>query len=276
LFATFGSDTTPPAVTGATPANGATGVSTATAVTATFGEAINASTITASTFVLRNPANAAVTAAVNYNTATRVATLAPSAALSASTTYTATITAGGAGVKDMAGNPLASDYVWSFTTASGSVTVGLKTTGSSLDSGDSNFLNGSKVTTTAAGQVSSMSVYVGALDSLVANRQYQLAIYTDNSGRPGTLVAASASGTLAANAWNTVPVSASLAAGTTYWLMFNTNGRTEAVNNMYYNSGAPGQGAYSTTPVPFGAWPATFPAAITTNLVFSLFATFGP
>jgi hypothetical protein len=276
LFATFGSDTTPPTVTGATPANGATGVSTATAVTATFGEAINASTITASTFVLRNPANAAVTAAVNYNTGTRVATLAPSAALSASTTYTARITAGGAGVKDMAGNPLASDYVWSFTTTSGSVTVGLKTTGSSLDSGDSNFLNGSKVTTAAAGQVSSMSVYVGALDSLVANRQYQLAIYTDNSGRPGTLVAASASGTLAADAWNTVPVSASLAASTSYWLMFNTNGRTEAVNNMYYNSGAPGQGAYSTTPVPFGTWPATFPAAITTNLVFSLFATFGP
>ena len=118
-----------------------------------------------------------------------------------------------------------------------------------------------------------MSVYVGAIDSVVANRQYQLAIYRDNAGRPGTLVAASASGTLVANAWNTVAVSAPLLASTNYWLMFNTNGRTAAVNNMRYNTGAAGQGAYSTASVPFGAWPATFPAATTTNFVFSLYAT---
>jgi len=87
-------------------------------VTATFSEAMNASTITTGTFVLRNPSNAVVAATVSYNATTRVATLDPSQPLSGSTTYTATITGGSAGVKDAAGNPLANNVVWSFTTAS--------------------------------------------------------------------------------------------------------------------------------------------------------------
>ena len=179
-------------------------------------------------------------------------------------------------MKDVAGNPLASNFVWSFTTTSTVVTIGSTAIGTSVDSGDSNFMNGSKVTTTAAGQISSMAVYVAAIDSVAANRQYQLAIYTDNAGRPGTLVASSATGTLAANAWNTLPVSASLLGSRNYWLMFNTNGRTGAVNNMRYNTGAAAQGAYSTAPVAFGTWPSTFPASTISNFVFSLFATYGP
>src|SRR5262249_1401721 len=44
------------------------------------------------------------------------ATLTPSSQLAASTTYTATIVGGSGGVKDLAGNALASNVVWSFTT----------------------------------------------------------------------------------------------------------------------------------------------------------------
>ena len=44
-------------------------------------------------------------------------TLNPTADLAASTLYTATIKGGAAGVKDLAGNPLAADKVWTFTTA---------------------------------------------------------------------------------------------------------------------------------------------------------------
>src|SRR4029077_2061905 len=120
----------------------------------------------------------------------------------------------------------ASNFVRSFTTAGVAVTLGLKTIGSLVDSADSNFLNGSKVRTSAAGRIVSMSVYVGNVDALAANRRYQLAIYTNNGGRPGALVATSATGTLVANAWNTLGVSASLQASTNYWLMFNTNGRS--------------------------------------------------
>jgi hypothetical protein len=267
-------DTTPPTVSSVTPASAATGVSVAATVTATFSERINVATLTASAFVLRNPANAVVSAAVSYNATTRVGTLTPSALLAASTTYTVTIAAGISGVKDIAGNALANDFVWSFTTGA-AVTLGLTTIGSLADSGNSNFLNGSKFRTSAAGRIVSMSVYVGHVDALAANRRYQLAIYTNNAGRPGTLVATSATGTLVANAWNTLGVSASLQASTNYWLMFNTNGRSSSVNNMRYNNGTVGQGAYSLR-VPFGSWPTMFPAPRLDNLVFSLFAVFGP
>jgi methionine-rich copper-binding protein CopC len=273
-FTTALADTTPPTVTSVTPANGAIGVSAAAAVTATFSEAINAATLTSTgNFVLRDPANVVVPGTVSYNAGTRVGTLAPSTALAASTTYTATILGGTNGVKDLAGNALASNVVWSFTTASAITTVGLTTIGSLLDTFDSGYLNGSKVTTSTSGQIMSMSVYIGNIDA-APNRQYQVAIYADNAGAPGTLVAASATGTLVANSWNTIAINASLLAGTNYWLMFNTNGTTGSVNNMYYNNGSAGQGAYSNAPVTFGTWPATFPAATITNSVFSLFATF--
>src|SRR5439155_25334134 len=118
VYTTGAPDTTPPTVTSVTPASGATGVNTSTTVTATFSEAMNASTITTGTFVLRNGASV-VTSTVSYNSNTNVATLTPSAALAASTTYTATITGGASGVKDVSGNALASNFVWSFTTGAG-------------------------------------------------------------------------------------------------------------------------------------------------------------
>ena len=110
-------DTTSPTVTAVTPSAGATGVPTTTTVTATFSEAMTSASINASTFVLRNGAGTGVTATVGYNATTRVATLTPSAALAAGQTYTATVAGGSAGVKDLAGNALATNRVWSWTTA---------------------------------------------------------------------------------------------------------------------------------------------------------------
>jgi hypothetical protein len=75
------------------------------------------STITLSTIELRNASNALVPAAVTYDSATMTAILDPTSSLSASTTYSATIKGGSAGVADAAGNPLTSTYGWSFTTA---------------------------------------------------------------------------------------------------------------------------------------------------------------
>uniref|UniRef100_UPI0017B24B5A DUF4082 domain-containing protein n=1 Tax=Methylibium sp. TaxID=2067992 RepID=UPI0017B24B5A len=117
-FTTAGSDSTPPAVTAVSPANGATGVS-ATAVTVTFSEALNASTLTTSTFELRNAANALVASTVSYNATNRTATLTPSAALAVSSTFTATVRGGASDprIKDLAGNALAANASWSFTTA---------------------------------------------------------------------------------------------------------------------------------------------------------------
>jgi len=113
-----GSDTTPPTVTATSPVNGATGISATSAIAATFSEAIGAGTITASTFTLQpTGGGGAVAATLGYNAATFTATLTPSGALAASTQYTATVVGGASGVKDLAGNPLASNFTWSFTTS---------------------------------------------------------------------------------------------------------------------------------------------------------------
>jgi hypothetical protein len=106
-------DTTAPTVSSTSPLSGLSNMATTTAITAIFSEAIATSTITTGTFTLSNGA----TGTVAYNATTKVATFTPSANLLYGTAYTATITGGGTGVKDVAGNPLASNYVWSFTTA---------------------------------------------------------------------------------------------------------------------------------------------------------------
>ncbi len=104
-------------MTGTSPAAGATGVAVTANVTGTFSEAMNASTVTSGTFTLTT-GTTTVPAAVSYNSTNNVATLNPTADLAASTTYTATIKGGSTGVKDVAGNALASDRTWTFTTAS--------------------------------------------------------------------------------------------------------------------------------------------------------------
>jgi hypothetical protein len=118
--ATFsGTDTTPPIITARTPAANQTEVPTGTAVTATFSEPMNASTITGSTFSLRKQGAATdVATTVTYDAASVRATLQPSSALDVNATYVVTVKGGSSGVRDAAGNPLATDSTWSFTTAS--------------------------------------------------------------------------------------------------------------------------------------------------------------
>lgn len=112
-----GGDTTAPVVSGTSPAEGATGVAVTADVTATFSEAMDASTVESGTFTLVS-GSTTVTATVTLNGAGNIATLSPDSDLSAGTTYMARIEGGSAGVKDAAGNALASDKTWTFTTAS--------------------------------------------------------------------------------------------------------------------------------------------------------------
>ena len=113
-FTTAAVDKTAPTVTSVSPLNAATGVVVGTTVTANFSEAINASTVTTSTFQLRDPANTLIAATVSLSGNQIILT--PSLALVGSTVYTATITGGASGIKDLAGNALATNYSWSFTT----------------------------------------------------------------------------------------------------------------------------------------------------------------
>jgi len=104
-------DTTPPTVIGVIPSNTSTGVAFNTSLTATFSEAMDPLTITTSTFTLKHGATNVLGIVTQYGA---IAAFIPIGSLTASTTYTATITTG---AKDLAGNALVSDYVWSFTTS---------------------------------------------------------------------------------------------------------------------------------------------------------------
>jgi methionine-rich copper-binding protein CopC len=103
-------DTTSPQVVSTTPTNNATGVAINGAITAVFSEALDCATVTATSFTLDN--GAPVAGGVNC-TGTTV-TFTPSSNLANDTGHTATLTTA---ITDVAGNPLASDYVWSFITA---------------------------------------------------------------------------------------------------------------------------------------------------------------
>ena len=108
---------TAPTVTAVTPANGASGINTTTAVTATFSAPIAPATINSSTFQLRTSAGSTVTATVSYNSTNQTATLQPSAALSANSTYTAILTSF---ITSDSGAQLASSVTWSFSTTAAS------------------------------------------------------------------------------------------------------------------------------------------------------------
>jgi hypothetical protein len=134
-------DTTAPTVVATNPLNGATGVAV---ITASFSEALNASTITTATFTLTGPGATPVTGTVAYNASTYMASFSPTSALAPSTAYTATVTTG---AKDVAGNALASNKVWGFTTAA---TTGGQTAVALGGAGAFVVLAGSTVTNTGA------------------------------------------------------------------------------------------------------------------------------
>ena len=108
-----GPDTTPPTVVGVTPANGSSSAVPTTTVTGTFSEPVT--NVTGATFELTG--GAPIPATVTYSAGTRTAILTPTSALTYSTTYTARLKGGTSGIKDSAGNALAVDYVWTFTTS---------------------------------------------------------------------------------------------------------------------------------------------------------------
>ncbi|MGB7979561.1 MAG: DUF4082 domain-containing protein [Candidatus Nanopelagicales bacterium] len=114
-----GPDTTPPTVTSTTPTAGATDVATTAAVSAAFSESLDPASVSSSTFSLTGPGGSQVSATVAYDNATRTATLTPASALAPDTQYQATIRGGGTDprIKDLAGNALAADKTWTFTTA---------------------------------------------------------------------------------------------------------------------------------------------------------------
>jgi hypothetical protein len=106
------SDTTPPGVVSVTPSNGSICASTTGTVTATFSESLDPSTVNGGTFLVTGAGNQAVSGTVSY-IGNQTATFAPDAPFGAAASFMATLTTG---IKDLAGNALASPFTWNFTT----------------------------------------------------------------------------------------------------------------------------------------------------------------
>jgi ice-binding like protein/Big-like domain-containing protein len=185
-------DVIAPTVSSTNPDNGATGVAV---ITASFSEAMNASSITAATFTVTGPGAAPVAGIVGYDASNYIATFTPTAPLADNTIYAATVTTA---VKDAAGNALASNKVWSFTTSTqasnqGSVVLGaagvfavlggstVTSTGATALTGDLGVSPGSAVTGFPPGTRSG-STHAGDATSAAAMAALTVA-YNDAAGR---------------------------------------------------------------------------------------------
>jgi methionine-rich copper-binding protein CopC len=233
-FTTTVGDITPPTVTGFSPAGNATNVATNSSITVTFSEALNAATVSASTITLKNSSNVTVPATVTYNAANNTATLTPTSALANGTGYTISVLGGASGVKDVAGNALASTATSSFTTVAASVTYNLfssTATPTTVDSGDTQSVElGVKFTASTSGYITGIRYYKSS-----ANTGTHTGSLWSSTG---TLLATATFTGEGGSGWQQVLFSTPVAvtAGTTYVASYHTTSGHYAVNRSYFAS----------------------------------------
>ncbi len=170
--ATYGTDTTAPTVTATVPSSGATAVAATTAVTVTFSEAMSAASVSGSSLELRDSTNTLVAATVTYDAGSRSATLTPTAPLNGTSVYSVTVHGGAADprVKDAAGNALAANWTWSFTTAAATAcpcdVFGAAATPANPAINDQNAVElGVRFTADVGGAVSAVRFYKGTTNT---------------------------------------------------------------------------------------------------------------
>jgi polygalacturonase len=139
-------------------------------------------------------------------------------------------------------------------------------------SGGSTYRITSQLTIRQTGGVPLSNVIVQGV-SAAPNNEFQVAIYADNNGAPGALIASSSSQTIVPDAWSVVPISASVATNSFYWLAYNTNGLDGNANNLRVDPG--GATSEWITSEPFGTWPTTYgPVGGSSNYNASIYASF--
>jgi len=113
-FSTVPAPPPPPTVISTVPANLASGVPVDQALTATFSEAMDPTTINSASFLLQVTGGASVNGVITYAANGSVATFVPNRRLLYSTNYTATITTGAFDLDD---SQRVTAHTWTFTTA---------------------------------------------------------------------------------------------------------------------------------------------------------------
>jgi hypothetical protein len=156
----------------------------------------------------------------------------------------------------------------------GGITIGYTTVGGTANVGGQNGMQAQKFTTTSAGTLNSIAVYFGTTDSSPHNK-FQVAIYSDSSGAPGSLIASSGEYTITGSSWNTANITASLSATTSYWMAVNQNATAgsggDNLNDTYFDSN--GSYHYAFVSQTYGTWPGSFGSPFTNTIALSIYAT---
>ncbi|MFC6079706.1 DUF4082 domain-containing protein [Sphaerisporangium aureirubrum] len=221
-------DTTAPFVTAKSPAHGGTGVSTGTAVTATFSEPIQTGT---GNIVVRDAANQVVDGDVSLNEARTLLTFTPDDTLAQATTHTVTVS----GAEDDADNAMTTTS-WSFTTGGAascpcSIWPSNATPVTSSINDPDAVEVGVKFTAEMDGSVTGVRFYKGAGNT---------GTHTGNLwSATGTLLATGTFDSETASGWQsmtfTTPVS--LTAGQVYVASYHAPAGHYAGDGGYFNSG---------------------------------------
>jgi hypothetical protein len=185
-------DTTAPTVISVDPLNLATAVALTKKPGATFSEAMDPLTINTVNYTVAGPGVTHVPGTVGYDAVNKIATFTPAGNLASGTTFTATITTG---AKDLSGNALASNFVWTFSTAvlSGPAIVPLGAAapyailgGAGVTNSGPTIINGS-LGTSPTGTLTGSPTVTGATDlanpAAAAAKLALTAAYNDAAGR---------------------------------------------------------------------------------------------
>jgi polyhydroxybutyrate depolymerase len=135
-------------------------------------------------------------------------------------------------------------------------TAGRTTIGPTMYTGQQNVLSATQVQTgSEPGSLTTLSIFVGRVHAAPLNHMH-VAIYADNGANaPGSLVAQSSSKVLQANALNAFAMpSTTIAANTSYWLVFNVDGSATQVPLTKVTGGR----IAWTYPKPYGTWPPSY------------------
>ncbi|HEX4705645.1 MAG TPA: DUF4082 domain-containing protein, partial [Pseudonocardiaceae bacterium] len=219
-------DSTPPTVTGSTPANGATGLALATNPTVTFNKPVD---VTSAQFTLSDPGGARLGGALSLSTNQQTVTFTPSAPLAPGTTYTGSML-----ITDTNGNTMPSAYVWSFTTTTTATCpcslFSAATVPTVINTNDPNpYELGVNFTPTSNGTITGVKFYKGSQNT----GTHTGSLWSSN----GTLLATGTFANETASGWQTLTFTTPVAvvAGTTYVASYTTTTGFYSSDNGYFN-----------------------------------------
>lgn len=220
-----------PAVLSTSPSQGATGVQVASAVSATFDQAVDTSS---AAFTVTPSGGSPIAGTVGNLSATGTYSFTPSASLAGNTTYTATVS----GVKSATGQTMPSLYSWSFTTAASGSSCPCSVFGSSsvpstVNVNDPNAVElGMQFTSDVSGSVTAIKFYKGSQNT----GTHVGHLWTAG----GTLLATVTFAGETASGWQIATLSnaVSISANTTYVVSYYAPNGFYSANGSYFTSSA--------------------------------------